>query len=196
MVFRRAKADEGPGPPDETAPLADEALAYLDHLYATAVRLTGSPTAAEDLVQDTYLKAVRFAGQFRPGTNLKAWLFTILHNTFLNDRRGAQRNPIEVDSEIVERAAHERAGSTSPDEQLMQSSFSPDVEAALTALPAPFREAVWLRDVEGFSYAEIARMLEIPVGTVMSRLSRGRRQLHAHLTAAGAPIARAAESHS
>lgn len=196
MVFRRTRATDGPGGPDSARPLAEAALAFLDHLYATAVRLTGNPTAAEDLVQDTYLKAMRFADQFTPGSNLKAWLFTILHNTFLNERRGARRNPVDVDSEVVERAALERGGAPAPDERLMRASFSPTLQAALDELPPAFRQAVWLRDVEGFSYAEIARMLQIPVGTVMSRLSRGRRLLHASLTAAGTPAGPVAHTHS
>lgn len=171
--------------------MAHEALRHLDHLYAHALRLTGSPASAEDLVQDTYLKAFRFAHQYKPGTNLKAWLFTILHNTFRNDRRGARRNPVDVDSEVVERASADTADPSRPDDRLLRQSLGPSLRTALTALPEAFRQAVWLRDVEGFSYAEIASMLDVPVGTVMSRISRGRRLLHDHLTANEPALVRA-----
>ena len=161
-----------------------DALASLDSLYRTALRLTHRPADAEDLVQDTYLKAFRAADQFRPGTNLRAWLFTILHNTARNRARDLAREHVDVDSEAVERAAgsDEGAGLPSisadtPESLLLRETLTPDLQAALDALPAVFREAVWLRDVEEFSYAEIADMLSIPVGTVMSRISRGRRLL-------------------
>ncbi|HET9830369.1 MAG TPA: sigma-70 family RNA polymerase sigma factor [Vicinamibacterales bacterium] len=160
-----------------------DALASLDSLYRTAVRLTHSPTDAEDLVQETYLKAFRAAGQFKPGTNLRAWLFTILHNTARNRARDLAREHVDVDSDAVERAAAENgAGPPSlsadtPETILLRETLTPDLQTALDALPPAFREAVWLRDVEEFSYAEIAEMLSIPVGTVMSRISRGRRLL-------------------
>jgi RNA polymerase sigma-70 factor (ECF subfamily) len=161
-----------------------DALASLDSLYRTALRLTHRPADAEDLVQETYLKAFRAAEQFTPGTNLRAWLFTILHNTARNRARDFAREHVDVDSDAVERAAGsvERAGIPSinadtPETILLRETLTPDLQAALDALPAVFREAVWLRDVEEFSYAEIADMLSIPVGTVMSRISRGRRLL-------------------
>ena len=161
-----------------------DALASLDSLYRTAVRLTHSPADAEDLVQDTYLKAFRAAGQFKPGTNLRAWLFTSLHTTARNRARDLAREHVDVDSEAVERSAggDEGAGVPSistdtPETILLRETLTPDLQAALDALPEVFREAVWLRDVEEFSYAEIADMLSIPVGTVMSRISRGRRLL-------------------
>jgi RNA polymerase sigma-70 factor, ECF subfamily len=161
-----------------------DALASLDSLYRTALRLTRRPADAEDLVQETYLKAFRAADQFTPGTNLRAWLFTILHNTARNRARDLAREHVDVDSEAVERAAggDEGAGFPSisadtPETLLLRETLTPDLRAALDALPAVFREAVWLRDVEEFSYAEIAGMLSIPVGTVMSRISRGRRLL-------------------
>jgi RNA polymerase sigma-70 factor, ECF subfamily len=160
-----------------------DALASLDSLYRTAVRLTHSPADAEDLVQETYLKAFRAAGQFKPGTNLRAWLFTILHNTARNRARDLAREHVDVDSDAVERAAGENgAGPPSlsadtPETILLRETLTPDLQTALDALPPAFREAVWLRDVEEFSYAEIAEMLSIPVGTVMSRISRGRRLL-------------------
>ena len=161
-----------------------DALASLDSLYRTALRLTHRPADAEDLVQETYLKAFRSADQFTPGTNLRAWLFTILHNTARNRARDRAREHVDVDSEAVERvaAADDAAGisaaiADTPESILLRDTLTPDLQAALDGLPALFREAVWLRDVEEFSYAEIAQMLSIPVGTVMSRISRGRRLL-------------------
>jgi RNA polymerase sigma-70 factor (ECF subfamily) len=166
-----------------------EALASLDSLYRTALRLTRVPADAEDLVQETYLKAFRAADQFEPGTNLRAWLFTILHNTARNRVRDRARDSVVIDSEAVERAAEVAAfpGATSspgpetPESLLLRDTLAPELQAAIDALPDAFRQAVWLRDVEEFSYAEIARMLDIPVGTVMSRISRGRHLLYEQL---------------
>ena len=159
-----------------------EALGYLDSLYGTALRLTRNEADAQDLVQDTYVKAFRNSKQFTPGTNLKAWLFTILHNTARNRRRDSGRDPVDVDSERLELSSHADPAAT-PEEQLLRAAVGPDLQAALDALPEAFREAVWLRDVEEFPYAEIAEMLGIPVGTVMSRISRGRRMLYETLAA-------------
>jgi RNA polymerase sigma-70 factor (ECF subfamily) len=159
-----------------------EALSYIDSLYGTALRLTRRPAEAEDLVQDTYLKAFRAAAQFERGTNLKAWLFTILHNTFRNMRRHDARNPIEVDSETVEHAVDHAAHDQTPEQLLTRATLDADLQAALDALPDAFRQAVWLRDVEEFSYAEIAAMVDVPIGTVMSRISRGRRLLYERLS--------------
>jgi RNA polymerase sigma-70 factor, ECF subfamily len=161
-----------------------EALSYVDSLYGTALRLTRRPADAEDLVQDTYLKAFRSAAQFTRGTNLKAWLFTILHNTFRNMRRHDGRNPVDVDSEAVELAqATDASGAAqqTPEQLLSRATLDADLQAALDSLPASFRQAVWLRDVEEFSYAEIATMMQVPIGTVMSRISRGRRMLYDRL---------------
>ena len=167
---------------DKAARFEAEALAYIDSLYRTALRLTRNPADAEDLVQETYLKAFRSAGRFEPGTNLRAWLFTILHNTARNRARDRAREMVTIDSEAVERAAEGGPGSgdavgATPESLLLRETLDPDLQAALDALPEAFREAVWLRDVEEFSYAEIAEMLSIPAGTVMSRISRGRRML-------------------
>ena len=173
-----------------TATFEAEALTYLDSLYRTALRLTRVPADAEDLVQDTYLKAFRAAGRFEPGTNLRAWLFTILHNSVRNRARDRARGRVIIDSETVERATDAPAGFTlgarpgeTPETLLLRQTLTPDLQAAIDALPDAFRQAVWLRDVEEFSYTEIADMLSIPIGTVMSRISRGRRLLFDRLTA-------------
>jgi len=173
----------GSSAPDsgDRAAFEAEALAQLDGLYATALRLTRDPAAAQDLVQDTFVKALRASRQFEPGTNLRAWLFTILHNTFRNDRRDAGRDPVEVDSEAVDEAPV-RAGGDDPETLLLRASVGVELRAALEGLPDEYRVAVWLRDAEEFSYAEIAKMLDVPIGTVMSRIARGRRRLYARLT--------------
>jgi RNA polymerase sigma-70 factor (ECF subfamily) len=158
---------------------AAEAIRYLEPLYAAALRLTRNRADAEDLVQDTVVKALRFSHRFEPGTNLRAWLYTILHNTWRNRRRDAARGTVEVDSTRVEEAAlHVEPGiAETPERILLRETLDADLQAALDALPEAFREAVWLRDVEELTYAEIAKVLDIPLGTVMSRISRGRRLL-------------------
>jgi RNA polymerase sigma-70 factor, ECF subfamily len=179
---RRRPAQDGDTGPE--AEFAREALACLDSLYGTSLRLTGRPADAEDLVQDTYLKAFRASDRFEPGTNLRAWLFTILHNTFLNRRRRAVKEPTTLESEELERlAADFREHPETPEQLLLRGTLDADLQAALDALPEAFRQAVWLRDVEEFTYAEIATMLGVPIGTVMSRISRGRRLLFERLTA-------------
>jgi RNA polymerase sigma-70 factor (ECF subfamily) len=176
---------------------SEEVLAFLEPLYGTAVRLTRNRADAEDLVQDTFVKALRFSDRFTPGTNLKAWLYTILHNTWRNRQRDAARNSVEVDSERVDEAASLPGGPAvldTPEQILLRETLDADLQSALDGLPDIFREAVWLRDVDEFSYAEIAEMLGVPIGTVMSRISRGRRLLFerlqethgaAHVRAAG-----------
>jgi len=166
-----------------SASFETEALACLDSLYLTALRLTRVPADAEDLVQETYLKAFRAAERFEPGTNLKAWLFTILHTTARNRARDRARDAVAIDSEAVDRAADvPPVGGggrvETPESLLLRDSLGPELQAAMDALPDVFRQAVWLRDVEEFSYADIAEMLDIPPGTVMSRISRGRRLLY------------------
>lgn len=163
-----------------------EALSSIDSLYRTALRLTRVPADAEDLVQDTYLKAFRAADSFEPGTNLRAWLFTILHNTARNRIRDRARDTVTVDSETVEQAAEQPSFSNggpvpTPETLLLNEALTPELQSAVDHLPDAFRQVVWLRDVEEFSYAEIAAMLGIPVGTVMSRISRGRRLLFERL---------------
>jgi RNA polymerase sigma-70 factor, ECF subfamily len=167
---------------------SDDALGHLDALYATARRLTGNPAEAEDLVQDTYVKAFRHKSRFTPGTNLRAWLFAILHNTFLNEVRRRKGSPVEVDADAADRAAARfPAPGPTPEESLLSRASAAELETALSSLPPAYREAVWLRDVQELSYADIARVLDVPVGTVMSRIARGRRQLHDRL-AEGAAI--------
>jgi RNA polymerase sigma-70 factor (ECF subfamily) len=185
---RRPQADHA-----NAETFASEALGFLEALYATALRLTRNRSDAEDLVQDTYVKAFRFADRFERGTNLKAWLFTILHNTWRNRRRDAARDTVEVDSERVAEAAMlgtALVAVDTPERILLRSTLDAELQAALDDLPDVFREAVWLRDVEEFSYAEIAEMVGIPIGTVMSRIARGRRLLFERLTAEqpGAPV--------
>ena len=181
---REPRLREGSGGQAQDDTVAARALEFLEPLYATALRLTRNPADAEDLVQDTFVKALRFSDRFAAGTNLKAWLYTILMNTWRNRRRDAARDTVEVDSPRVEAAA-ESAGPAAletPEQILMRADVRGDLQAALDALPEVFREAVWLRDVEEFSYAEIAGMLGIPIGTVMSRISRGRRLLFERLS--------------
>jgi RNA polymerase sigma-70 factor (ECF subfamily) len=174
-------------PPARAAAFEADALAQLDSLYRTALRLTRNPADAEDLVQDTFLKAFRAADRFEPGTNLRAWLFTILHNSALNRARDRARDAVTVNSDTVEQAADmapgaglQAAGDT-PESLLLRETLAPELQSAIDALPDTYREAVWLRDVEEFSYAEIAKMLSIPMGTVMSRISRGRHMLFERL---------------
>jgi RNA polymerase sigma-70 factor (ECF subfamily) len=166
----------------EPADFDEAALSHLDSLYGLALRLTRNADDAQDLVQETYVKAFRASGRFEPGSNLKAWLFTILHNTWRNVVRDRGRSLVDVNSEAVERAVDVATETDSPEQVLTRRALDPWLREALDALPAAFREAVWLRDVEEFSYAEIAGMLDVPIGTVMSRISRGRRLLHDRLT--------------
>ena len=182
MVFRRRPPPSGPDAHSADDPFTTEALSYVDSLYGTALRLTRRAADAEDLVQDTYLKAFRASAQFQRGTNLKAWLFTILHNTFRNMRRHDGRNPIDVDSEVVEQAEAVGGQQQNPEQLLARATLDIDLQAALDELPEAFRQAVWLRDVEEFTYAEIAAMIGVPIGTVMSRISRGRRMLFDRLS--------------
>jgi RNA polymerase sigma-70 factor (ECF subfamily) len=172
-MFRRRQ-------PADADAFGAEILRYLEPLYATALRLTRNRADAEDLVQDTLVKALRFSNRFERGTNLKAWLSTILHNTWRNRIRDAGRQTVEVDSTRLEEAEATQDGSSggeSPEQLLLRNTLDADLRAALDELPDVFRQAVWLRDVEEFSYAEIARTLDVPIGTVMSRISRGRRML-------------------
>ena len=185
MFFGRRRPDPASRPDSDA--FTSEALELLDSLYGTALRLTRDVDRAEDLVQDTYLKAFRARRRFAAGTNLKAWLFTILYNTWRNRRRDQARSRVAFDSEALDEANESLsavAASTpdSPEALLLRADMEAELKAALDALPEAFRMAVWLRDVEELTYQEIAEALDIPIGTVMSRISRGRRQLCRLLT--------------
>jgi len=152
------------------------ALVHLDGLYHVALRLTRNRAEAEDVVQETCLRAFRSFDRFNPGTNCRAWLFAILRNVFLNRVRTRGREVLEAEMEgldQVEAAADTHVGG-SPEEQLLQTVLHGDVDRALAALPLAFREAVMLVDIEGLTYREVAEVIGCPIGTVMSRLSRGR----------------------
>ncbi|MCB1009003.1 MAG: sigma-70 family RNA polymerase sigma factor [Acidobacteria bacterium] len=159
------------------------AMPYLDALYNTAYRMARNAEDAEDLVQETYLKAYRSFDQFTPGTNLKAWLFKILKNTFINEYRKRQSKPAASDFSEIEGSFESQvrtdpsAQIKNPEEEILDASFDEGVQDALDHLPPDYRMAVLLADLEGFSYKEIAEILDIPVGTVMSRLYRGRKLL-------------------
>ena len=173
----------------DQATFADQAMEYMPSLYTAALRMTRNKSDAEDLVQETYLKAYRAFGGFQEGTNLRAWLYRILTNTFINIYRAKKRRPEENELDDVEDLYLYRrlgglegaaAGRSAEDEVLDQITEGV-VKAAVEALPEQFRMAVLLADVEGFQYKEIAEILDIPIGTVMSRLHRGRRALQKSL---------------
>jgi RNA polymerase sigma-70 factor (ECF subfamily) len=168
---------------------ADQAMEFMAPLYSAALRMTRNPSDAEDLVQETYLKAYRGFGGFTQGTNLKAWLYRILTNTYINSYRSKKRRPDETQLDEVEDLYLYRrlggleaaAASRSAEDELMDFFTDDEVKQAIEALPEQFRMAVLLADVEGFSYKEIAEILDIPIGTVMSRLHRGRKFLQKRL---------------
>jgi len=168
---------------------AELAMPYMSALYSAALRLTRNPADAEDLVQETYLRAYRGFSGFREGTNLKAWLYKILTNTFINTYRARKRRPEQEQLDDVEDFYLFRrlggleavAAERSPEAEVIEGLPDEEVKAALESLPEQFRMAVLLADVEGFSYKEIADIMDVPIGTVMSRLHRGRRALQKRL---------------
>ena len=166
---------------DRREVFTSDAMQYADQLYSAALRYTRNPADAEDLLQDTLVKAYDKFHQFRPGTNLRAWLYRILTNTYINAYRKEQRRPDEVsadandDFSLYDRIAG--ATSTAAENEVLASLTDQEIKDALADLPETFRMAVYLADVEGFSYAEIAEIMDTPIGTVMSRLHRGRARL-------------------
>jgi len=163
------------------------AMPFLDALYNTALRMTRNPQDAEDLIQETYLKAYRHYDKFQPGTNLKAWLFKIMKNTFINEYRKRQLAPPASDFAEIEETFESEVSDEAlrqiknPEEEALENVLDEDVQRALDGLPADYRMVVLLADVEGFAYREIAEILDIPVGTVMSRLYRGRKKLESDM---------------
>lgn len=160
-----------------------DALQYVDQLYSAALRMARNPSDAEDLVQEAYTKAYSSFHQYKPGTNLKAWLYRILTNTYINLYRKRQREPLRTGTDQVEdwqmaqAAEHTSSGLRSAETEALDHLPDSDVKSALQSIPEEFRLAVYFADVEGYSYKEVAEILDVPMGTVMSRLHRGRRQL-------------------
>jgi RNA polymerase sigma-70 factor (ECF subfamily) len=168
---------------EQSARFERDAIQYLDQLYAAALRMSRNPTDAEDLVQETFVRAFAAFHQFEDGTNLKAWLFRILTNTFINSYRKKQREPLQSnaddvdDWQMAQAESHLSTGLRSAETEALDRLPYSDVTEALAQIPEDFRLAVYLADVEGFAYKEIADIMGTPVGTVMSRLHRGRRAL-------------------
>lgn len=183
----KKKFNDNTAPDEESKRAEFEKLAFphMDSLYHTALRLTKNEVDAEDLVQDVYVRAFRFFHKFKKGTNFKAWIFKILTNTFINRYRKLMNQPHQIDLEKIEYkyADDKKTRESNPDELDYEKIFDDEIKEALDRLPTEFRVVVLLADVESFSYKEIAKIIGRPIGTVMSRLSRGRRYLQQHLRA-------------
>ncbi|MDP9806727.1 RNA polymerase sigma-70 factor (ECF subfamily) [Trueperella bonasi] len=170
-------------PKERSLRFEQDAVPYLNQLYGAAMRLTRNPQDAEDLVQETFAKAFASFHQFTPGTNLKAWLYRILNNTFISHYRKKQRRPLEADAGEAEdwqeyrASTHHSTGLESAEMEALANLPNEEIRQAMEQLPEDRRTAVYLADVEGFSYQEIADIMGTPIGTVMSRLYRGRSQL-------------------
>ena len=172
---------------DRTARFERDAMPLSSSLYSAALRYTRNPHDAEDLVQETYIKAFNSFHQFTPGTNLKAWMYRILSTTFINNYRKDQRRPLQSDKEVedwqlFESASHTSDQGRSAEDEVLDNIPDGDVKNALASIPEEFRMSVYLADVEGFSYKEIAEIIGVPAGTVMSRLHRGRKLLREALS--------------
>ena len=173
----------------DQATFAEQAMPFMDQLFSHAMRMTRNQADAEDLVQETYLKGYRAFDSFQEGTNLRAWLFRILTNSYINNYRKKQRRPDESDlGDVEDLYMYRRLGGAetstlgrSAEDELLDTITESEVKDAIENLPEQYRDAVLLADVEGFAYKEIAEILDVPIGTVMSRLHRGRKRLQEQL---------------
>lgn len=184
----QASTTGGPGGEDQTLDFATEVTPFADQLYPTALRMTRNPADAEDLVQETFAKAFANFHQFRAGTNLRAWLYRILTNTFINSYRKKQREPRQdttdeiKDWQLAAAEAHTSSGMRSAENEVLDHLPDSDIKQALARLPEEFQEVIYLVDIEGYAYKEVAARMGTPLGTVMSRLHRARRQLREMLS--------------
>ncbi|MBD3184802.1 sigma-70 family RNA polymerase sigma factor [Candidatus Poribacteria bacterium] len=159
----------------------DTALEHMGAIYSAALRMSKDKSEAEDLVQDTYLRAYRFFDRFEPGTSIKAWLFRILKNTYINNFKKRSKTPEHIDFDRLRLSEEEPTSSHNPEEEVLYSTFGDELMRSIEALPEEFQKVIMLSDVYGYSYKETAKELGRPIGTVMSRLHRGRKLLRISL---------------